>query len=299
MSHGTRASLLAVGLAAALLTGCPPPETCLDCHAFSLAGNFSDPRIVECSGLVASQANPGVLWTHNDSGDAARLFAVQEDGELRGVYTLDGVAAVDWEDVAWGPCDALGWADCLYVGDIGDNGRSRAEIQIYRVAEPIVPPAGSPVEEVLGGVERFRCAYPDGPHDAEVLLVDPEAGLPYVVTKEDLGATAVYRFPAAPVPDVLVTLEKVADLADQSFLTGGDVSPDLSRVILRGYILAVEYPRPAGGAFEDAFAGTPCAIPLAVEVQGEALAVGPSGEEIFTASEGLSAPIHRATCTLP
>ena len=304
MNFGSSWRLLSAGVlwvvaTGSLLTGCPPPGVCLNCPSFQQVGTFSSPEITECSGLVASQSNPGILWVHNDSGDSARLFAVGENGALRGVYTLGGAVAVDWEDLAWGPCSDHGWADCLYVGDIGDNARTRAGIQIYRVPEPLVPVEGPPVNEVLTGVERFDCEYPDGPHDAETLLVDPAEGIPYVVTKDLAGSTAAYRFPSPPEAGVGEILEQVAILSGRSLLTAGDVSPDGARIVLRGYAGAFEYPLPPGGTFADMFLETPCAKTLAPEAQGEALAIGPSGLGIFTASEGAGAPIHKAECTLP
>ena len=58
----------------------------------------------------------------------------------------------------------------------------------------------------------FRLTYPDGPHDAEALLLAPD-GTPYVVTKEVLGASSVYR-PAAPLVDGgTVALGRVATVA--------------------------------------------------------------------------------------
>ena len=42
----------------------------------SSAGSVSVSGLSECSGLVASRNNVNVLWVHNDSGDSARLFAL-------------------------------------------------------------------------------------------------------------------------------------------------------------------------------------------------------------------------------
>ena len=50
-----------------------------------------------------------------------------------------------------------------------------------------------------GSTSIYRLTYPDGPHDAEALLLAPD-GTPYVVTKEVLGASGVYR-PAAALVD--------------------------------------------------------------------------------------------------
>jgi len=283
----------------AFLLGCPQPMECLRCEGFSLVGTFEDARISECSGLVSSRNNPGILWAHNDSGDVPRLFAVQEDGTLRGVYDLAGAQAVDWEDMARGPCAGGGAADCLYVGDIGDNARTRASIHVYRVAEPVVPQAGAPETATLQNLERFECVYPDGAQDAEILLVDPDTGIPYIVTKAVSPNTNVYRFPGTPVGGVTVVLEKVTTLTARALLTGGDAAADGSRVVLRDYVAAYDYPRAALGSFADIFSQNPCLLSLAPEAQGESLAMGPSGLELFTASEGQGAPIHKSICELP
>ena len=168
----------------------------------------------------------------------------------------------------------------------------------------MVPLEGDTVYETLAGVERFDCQYPDGPRDAETLLVDPVEGIPYIVSKEAAGSTAAYRFPGTPEQGETATLEKLTVLANRASLTGGDVSPDVTRIILRGYAAAYDYPLPDGGSFADMFSEIPCTISLTLEPQGEALAVGPSGLEVYTASEKSSvleerAPVHKASCSLP
>jgi hypothetical protein len=42
------------------------------------------PEIPEASGLAVSRRDPGLLWSHNDSGNAAVLFALDTAGTLRG-----------------------------------------------------------------------------------------------------------------------------------------------------------------------------------------------------------------------
>ena len=55
----------------------------------------------------------------------------------------------------------------------------------------------------------YRLSYPDGPHDAEALLLAPD-GTPYLVTKEVLGASKVYRPASALVDGGTVALAEVA-----------------------------------------------------------------------------------------
>jgi hypothetical protein len=269
----------------------------VQCGSFREVGRFDSQKITECSGLVVSRKNPGVLWVHNDSGDGARLFAVKEGGSLRGIFRLARAESKDWEDLALGPCRDPG-KECLYVGDIGDNMRHRRKIQIYRVEEPTVPLDGPPVRKKLKGTERFDCTYPDGPHDAETLFVDPIDGTPYLVTKERGSAAAsVYCFPATSTREEEVTLEKVATLPSRSSLTAGDITRDGSMIVLRDYFFAYEYFRPRGGRISEAFNFPAHRLPLKTEEQGESLGISPSCTAIYTASEGVEAPIHKAECT--
>src|ERR1044071_2795033 len=97
--------------------------------------NLKDAAVRESSGLVASRTTPGIYWTHNDSGDGPFLYAFDERGQSRGVWKVTGAKAKDWEGIAAGPGPDPS-RKYLYIGDIGDNGERRAEILIYRVAEP-------------------------------------------------------------------------------------------------------------------------------------------------------------------
>lgn len=233
---------------------------------------------------------------HNDSGDGARLFAVREDGELKAIFHLAHADAVDWEDMALGPCDEPG-SDCLYVADIGDNRRKRPQIQIYRIREPAVALGGPTVLATLVGTEKFECRYPDGPHDAETLFVDPATGIPYLITKEPGGsAGVVYRFPGSLDSGEPATLERVAILPGRASLTGGDITRDGTWIVLRDYFAAYAYTRPAKGGIAEAFASPPRTLPLATEEQGESLGLSASGSSIYTASEGRKAPIHKTEC---
>src|SRR5512146_2363423 len=105
-------------------------SACPACAAPEATGALSDPALNEISGVVASIAHPGVLWAHNDSGDVPRFFAVDGAGNRLATISVAGAQAVDWEDIARGPCPA---GTCLYLADIGDNKAQRSSYTIYRV----------------------------------------------------------------------------------------------------------------------------------------------------------------------
>src|SRR6185436_13181997 len=100
-------------------------------------GTVNINNLSQASGLAASRNNEGVLWTHNDAGDSARLFALDTQGRRLGTYTLPNSSNVDYEDLAIGPGPVPN-VQYLYVGDIGDNDTSRNSIQIYQIPEPAV-----------------------------------------------------------------------------------------------------------------------------------------------------------------
>lgn len=293
--------------------------------------HFQDARISESSGLSSSSRRSQLFYTHNDSGDTARFFAVDRFGCTLATFNLVtaegmGVPAIDWEDMASGP-DETG-VSSLYLGDIGDNVEDlvmRSQIDVYRVREPLVNessirtagqcPAG--VEKSAEPVERFSFRYVDGAHDAEALLIHPVTGQLFIVTKTFSGQSGVY---AAPVPlraDTVNMLRPIAAVVftftgtpggpasvgafAQLAATAGDISPDGTRLVVRTYTDAYEWAIPPGDGDEVsddevALAMGPAAQPIRTAlpstVQGEAITYTPDSRSLLISSEGVHAPVH-------
>ncbi len=187
------------------------------------AFRFSDPDIVESSGLVAL-AGPrggGLVVTTNDSGDTGRVFTVDP-------ATGDTVGVTSWasepEDV-----EALAPAGPghVWVGDIGDNQHARASVEVLRVPVGRGPIAASPT--------TYELVYPDGSYDAEALVSHPVTGRLFVVTKGVFSGT-VYAAPErlrAGAPNLLEEVGEAPGLVtDATFLPGG------GGVVLRTYAAA-------------------------------------------------------------
>lgn len=252
------------------------------------------PDLPEASGLTASRAQPGVVWTHNDSGQPT-IFAIGADGSLRARVSVTGAQVDDWEDVAAGSCPQ---GSCLYIGDIGDNKGDRPRITVYRVPEP------KPGEQATGQAEAFHASYPDGAKDAEALFIGPNNRL-FVVTKGEGSPISVYRFPERLTPDVTMALERVATLADKAGrdlrITDGDITWDGKWVALRT-LEAVEFYRAS-----DLLRGAP-APPVEFDVsslrepQGEGVALA-EDNTVYLAGEGRDGTrggtLARMSCKLP
>ena len=288
------------------MTACTASSDLLEALAASVAFTFTDPRITESSGLATASTGE-LVYTHNDSGDDGRFFAVGPDGRTRTAYVLPGVEPRDWEDMARGP-DEQGRSS-LWLGDIGDNNAVRENgLLVHRVLEP------EPTEREEVTTEpptSFRLRYPDGPGDAETLLVHPRTGRLYVVTKPLAGTARVYAAPERLDPGGPNLLEQVAEAPTQAtgtpggpgigtlanyLVTAGDIAPDGSRVALRTYTDVYEWTVP-GDDVAAAFDGEPTVTPLPEQRQGEGLAYTPDGEAVLLSSEGAGSEVLRVALT--
>ena len=279
-----KALLAALAASAAVAPTATAAPTATLCH-------LQDSRIGESSGVAVSGRT---LWTHNDSGDTARFFALDRRCRTLATYDVTNESATDWEDMARG-------AGALWFGDIGDNASSRKQIAVVKVAEPRVAQG---THRVRATVYRFR--YADGPHDAETLLVHPRTGQLFVVSKTYFGLAGVYAAPLHPSATALNTLTKVASFTTrltghdggpigppgELSVTGGDINADATRVVVRTYTDAYEW-TVTGGDVVQAFEEPPTVTQLPETAQGEAIAYDTDGRSWITTSEGQGAPIDR------
>jgi hypothetical protein len=261
--------------------------------------NLKNLGINESSGLAASRSNPGIYWTHNDSGDEPFVYAFDATGESRGVFRVTGAQARDWEDMAVGPGPGRGQS-YLYLGDIGDNDKKRSEIVVYRVPEP-KPTAADKVSsrrfpQTTAASDAIRLRYPDGKFDAETLLVHPTSGNLYIVTKVMLKNATVYEASAPLVAGKAITMKRIGDIKVPSLmggvLTGGSISPDGRRVALCDYLQGYEAVLPSSSKnFNDLWKQTFTAFSLGQREQGEAITYRADGKALLATSEGKLPPL--------
>jgi hypothetical protein len=247
---------------------------------------LTDKSINESSGIAASSQDD-TFFTHNDSGDTARFFKFNRKGDILAIYDVANAKAVDWEDMA---SAQIGGKRYLYFGDIGDNAGKRENITVYRVPEP--------GKETSVQADRiYTLKYPDEPHNAETLMVQPITGDLYIVTKAATRPSMVFKLPK-PDATGTFTLKKVGELQvgstirEGKLVTGGDISPDAKHVVLRSYLEAWEFDVPAN--FDDWLKAKPRRIQTNFEFQGEAICYSKDGSTILTTSEGTPCQVSEA-----
>ncbi len=219
-------------------------------QAVDVEGRLQSEAISESSGLVASRTHQGVFWTHNDSGDVPRIFAIDRGGSLLAEFAVGGARHRDWEDIA------IDDAGHLFLADIGNNRSRRRDLTVYRVPEPDPRSAVRRVQ-----VERaLRFRYGNQVIGSSGLNFDAEsliwhAGALYVFTKHRADTQSqVYRLEdqAGGEPQVLQPLGAIElgvegmnpDLAQA---TAADASADGRRIVVLTYG-AIHLFEPAGAA---------------------------------------------------
>lgn len=254
----------------------------------------------ETSGLALSRRTPGVIWTHDDSGGAAQLYADDlKTGKRRGTVRVTGHRNEDWEDLAAFELDGKAW---LVIGDVGDNDGRRKVVRLLVLPEPstadLQPHAVFDVKPAYVVPVRF----PDGPRDCEGIAVDPVEGAIYLLTKRD-KTPRLYRVPLAdpgsrvieaqfvtevpgisggPRPDSLI--KRLAG-ARFSWPTALDFAPDGRAAAVVTYGETLVFARGAGEAWSEVFQRAPDRLGFHGFPQAEAVGFSADGRSIYVASE--------------
>ncbi len=278
---------------------------------FLLQATFQSPRLVESSGVAVSRAFPGVLWTHNDSGDGPYVYATDLRGADRGALLIPGAQAIDWEDMSLGPCPVpftlqtrptrVTAATCLYLADTGDNLEFRPFVTIYAIPEPAPPERASDTLGTTRAPAVMRLRYPDGPHDVEAVYVSPRDTAVYLVSKGATRGSAIrlyrvdrsaWRATDTTLEIVVATLVQTLDILPSAeagrLVTAGAVRPDGRVVALRTYTEIYLFYPGVGGRLVAA-RDRPCNI-AGMEIGGEAIDFLDDSALVMTSEAGRSRP---------
>jgi hypothetical protein len=259
-----------------VLSSCTAPETPPSTESpFASAintGRLRGADISEASGLVASLRFPGSMWTHNDSGSPAEIFLVDSTGSSQSVIFLETITNRDFEDIARD-------GSTILVADIGDNRGVRDEVSIISFTEPQTLGNQSITPSAV-----YRMTYPDGPRDAETLLVDPFTRDWYIITKRE-ASVRVYRYAHPQDPNVVKELERIPGQLPMTSVVGGDVSPDGTEILAKTYEVVYYWTRQGNEPLSETLMRAPISVPYETEPQGEAIAFTLRGSGFMTTTE--------------
>jgi hypothetical protein len=262
--------LLAAAAVLLLALGGPiPPAAADDPGTTHVVCRFSDPRLVEISGITWSRRHPGVYWLHNDSGRGPYLYAV--DGTTCRTLArirIGNIGARDIEAIATGT-DPDG-RPVLWVGDIGDNRDSWPSVRLHAVVEPT-----RLVDQQVDAV-TYRFTYADIPHNAEGIIASPDRAKVWVVTKQ-LAAGTVWQVPLST--SRVTRAVAVGDVG--GLTTDAAMSREGTHYVIRDYLRAYLFDAPVSGQT----LARPTRVELPFELQGEAVTFAPGDRALLVAGE--------------
>lgn len=291
-------------LAVPLLLLCP----CLPVHAgerwaeAELAGLVTDARLDEISGLAVSHRHPGVLWTHNDSGDGAMLHAMSERGAHLATIGIEGVRNIDWEDLAGFERDGRHY---LLIADTGDNGGIRQTLWLHLVEEPTAVR-----DQRVRPLRSIQFRWPDGPRDCEAVAVDARRGEILLISKKRTPPE-LFRLPLdaeagrVHVAELIGRLAGIAQPTPEDLqrnpvfgryraqITAADISADGRRLAVLNYRTAYVYLRQGDEDWARTVAREPVEVPYPWLPQAEAIGFGPDDRTLWIASEKRPTPLLR------
>jgi len=268
-------------------------------NKYDITGSLQTKEMDEISGIAASGINNDLYYAENDSGDTSRFFAINPSGKINSIIYFKGDPSLrlgvrDCEDIAVGPGPVAG-KSYVYDGDIGDNYAQRKYLTVYRLEEQ-KSWVSDTTKNVNARAVPINFKYPDGPKDAETLMIDPIGKLIYVVSKRK-DSVHVYTSPLLYKPNDTVMLTKRATLFFKGifpfkWITAGDISKDGTQIVLKDYVKVYYWKRRGHEPVWQTLQRKPKMIPYKMEKQGEAIGFTPNGEGYYTTSEGVYQPIY-------
>ncbi len=231
-------------------------------------GEVTDPELNELSGLAASQKSDTVLWTHNDSGSDPVIYTISTLGNSLEKFSLAGVEAVDYEDIAIGKGQ-------IFLADIGDNEAIRDYLTVYHFPEP-----DHSVTEI-NNIQKIQYTYPEGARDAETLLYDPVSDSLFVLSKREKNVS-LFSLPTEAKQPIVANYQLTIPYRN---FTSGDISPSGTEIIVKTYEIILYWKRDSSQTVAEAMAQEPIFLPYTPEPQGESLAWLANGRDFVTITE--------------
>lgn len=238
----------------------------------TVAGHLRGGNMREVSGMTASYNHPGHFWLHNDSGSEPELILIDSTGVEKARVLIQGARNRDWEDIARR-------GDTLLIAETGDNDAKHDTIFVYTVLEPKTI-SNDPVPALA----VYPMCFPDGPRDAEALMVDPRTGNWFLITKrEEKGR--VYRYRAPQQPGAVAVLELLPVELPFRLAVAADMAPNGLEFVVKTYDAIYLWQRSDSEPVSVALERPPRKQPYVPERQGEAIAYTLDGSAYYTASE--------------
>ena len=140
------------------------------------------------------------------------------------------------------------------------------------------------LDETISQVDKITFQYPEGPRDAECILLDPATKDIYIVTKRE-AMVRVYQLPYPQSTTSTIQAKFMVELP-YTYITSGGISPDGREIVLKNYYDVLYWQRKNNesiiAALSRPFDKT---LPYIREPQGEGFCFDKEAKGYYTISE--------------
>lgn len=179
----------------------------------------------ESSGIEAENTNS--IWTHNDSGDSARIYQIDTLGNILRNICFQVDSAIDCEESTR---DTNG---NYYLGDFGNNSNDRTNLRIYKITNPDSITTSTIIPELITfRFEDQELFPPDSAHmdfDCEAMFHFQDSLYLFSKNRGTSMFCKMYRLPDDPG-------DYVAELVDSfntgTWITSADINAAGNKMVL-------------------------------------------------------------------
>ncbi len=195
---------------------------------------FKLPKTLDESSAVEITTKSDLIWTLQDSGNEAELYALDQSGNIANTITISNVKNNDWEDLT---SDEDG---NLYIGDFGNNDNDRKNLSIYKINASDLNKKEASVSQTISFYYPEQTEFPPKKSNR---IFDAESfsyinNNFYIFTKNRSskfdGTTQLYRVPNQPGNHAAKLLGdfKTCGIYKRCAVTSADISPDGKKAVL-------------------------------------------------------------------
>lgn len=241
-------------------------------------GEVTSSELDEISGITASHSNRDCFWVHNDSGDVAQIYLIDQSGSLRATISLP-VVARDWEDIAYGD-------GYIYIGDTGDNEARHSDKRVYRLKEPQInlTDKAQNISISESEIEMMRFNFADAIRDCETMMWDAVTKeLAFISKREEQVLLYTTPFIATSGDDIIEIVPSAT--LPLSMATAGEISPSGDKILIKTYFALYLWERKCSDTLAQTLKNLPTQLEYEPEPQGEAITWHRALDQFYTVSE--------------
>jgi len=195
---------------------------------------FQLPKSLDESSAVEITSKSDLIWTLQDSGNEAEIYALDNSGNIKNTIAISNVKNNDWEDLT---SDEDG---NLYIGDFGNNDNDRKNLSIYKINAADLGKKEASASQTISFYYPEQSEFPPKKSNR---VFDSESFFYfnnnfYIFTKNRSskfdGTTQLYRVPNKPGNHAAILLGdfKTCGVYKRCAVTSADISPDGKKAVI-------------------------------------------------------------------